>query len=89
MDRTKQKRRRGYTRLSSKGQITVPADVLRAAGLRQGDQLKVELDRAERIVLTPTESLGDRRRAAIERTAGSLRGVYAPRELDRLRDEWR
>jgi hypothetical protein len=30
---------------------------------------------------------GDRA-GAVEETAGALSGVYAPGELDRLRDEW-
>jgi hypothetical protein len=29
-----------------------------------------------------------RRRAAVERTAGALTGVYPPGYLERLRDEW-
>jgi hypothetical protein len=29
-----------------------------------------------------------RRRAAVERTAGALTGVYAPGSLEQLRDEW-
>ena len=88
MERVKQSRRRGFTRLSSKRQVTVPLHVLEQAGLGPGDELKVELDRAGRIVLTPTPAVPDRRRA-IEETAGSPAGVYEPRGLGRPRYEWR
>jgi bifunctional DNA-binding transcriptional regulator/antitoxin component of YhaV-PrlF toxin-antitoxin module len=87
MKRVKHKRRRGYTRLSSKRQVTIPVLALEEAGLGQGDELKVEVDPAGRIVLTP--ALGVDRRQVIEETAGSLPGVYEPGSLDRLRDEWR
>jgi AbrB family looped-hinge helix DNA binding protein len=88
MPGTKLKRRRGYTRLSGKGQVTIPLDVLSEARLKAGDELKVDVD-GDRIVLTPTQSLGERRRAALRATAGSLPGVWEPGDLDRLRDEWR
>ncbi len=89
MARTKPKRRRGYTRLSSKRQVTIPLTVLERTGFAPGDELRVEVDAAGRIVLSPAESLAERRRAAIEETAGSLAGVYEPGELERLRNEWR
>ena len=88
MERVKQTRRRGFTRLSSKRQVTVPLHVLEEAGLGPGDELKVELDRGGRIVLTPAAAVADRRRAIAE-TAGSLAGVYEPGGLERLRGEWR
>ena len=88
-DETKRRRRRGYTRLSAKRQVTIPLSVLDSTHLGPGDELKVELDDAGRIVLSPVESLAERRRAAIEKTAGSLTGMYEPGELERLRDEWR
>ena len=85
MERVKQKRRRGYTRLSSKRQVTIPVQALNETGLLPGDELKVEVDRAGRIVLSRAV---DRRRA-IEETKGSLAGAYPPGYLDELRDEWR
>ncbi len=63
--------------------------MLEQTGLRPGDELKVEVDGGGRIVLSPTLSLAERRRAAIEETAGSLTGVYEPGSLERLRNEWR
>ena len=65
--------------------MTIPLQALEATGLGPGDELKVEVDRAGRIVLSRAF---DRRRA-IEETAGSLTGAYEPGYLDRLRDEWR
>jgi AbrB family looped-hinge helix DNA binding protein len=82
------KRRRGYTRLSSKNQITLPADVVSEAGLRPGDELKVARVNGK-IVLEPALSLGERRLEAIRRTKGALTGVYPPDYLEKLRDEWR
>jgi AbrB family looped-hinge helix DNA binding protein len=86
--RVKQKRRRGFTRVSSKRQITLPLHVLEATRLGPGDELRVEVDRAGRIVLTPARPAFERRQA-IEETAGMFTGVWAPDSLDRLRDEWR
>jgi len=88
-ERTKPRRRRGYTRLSGKRQVTIPLAILERTRLAPGDELKVELDETGRIVLSPAESVGERRRRAIRETAGSLAGVYEPGSLDRLRDEWR
>lgn len=86
--RTKLKRRRGYTRLSGKRQITLPLTAVDATGLAPGDELRVDAVGGQ-IILTPEEGLGERRRRAIRRVAGALTGLYEPGYLDRLRDEWR
>jgi AbrB family looped-hinge helix DNA binding protein len=88
MGRVKIGRRRGFTRISPKRQVTIPLAVLEETGLAPGDELKVETDRAGRVVLTPAARVADRRQA-IRETAGSLSGVWEPGALDRLRDEWR
>jgi len=89
MDRVKKPgRRRGFTRVSSKRQITIPLHVLEQTGLGPGDELKVEADTAGRVVLTRADPVADRLRA-IQETAGIFTGVYGPGYLDRLRDEWR
>lgn len=45
------KRRRGYTRLSRKHQVTIPIDVVAAARLEAGDEFKAEAEGNGRIVL--------------------------------------
>jgi AbrB family looped-hinge helix DNA binding protein len=82
------KRRRGYTRLSPKNQVTIPAAVVDHVGARPGDEFRVEPGDDGAIVLTPAKSLAERRRDAIDRTAGSLTGVYPPTYLEDLRNEW-
>lgn len=88
MKQVKPTRRRGFTRVSSKRQVTIPLHVLEQTGVGPGDELKVEVDRAGRIVLARAVDKADRLRA-IEETAGSMTGVWEPGALDRLRDEWR
>jgi bifunctional DNA-binding transcriptional regulator/antitoxin component of YhaV-PrlF toxin-antitoxin module len=82
------KRRRGYTRISPKHQVTIPTTVLAEAGLAVGDVLRVERD-GDRVVLVPAAGLAERRLDAIDETAGALTGVYPPGYLETLRNEWR
>lgn len=85
------KRRRGFTHLSSKRQITLPVAVVKRAGLRIGEELAVEADDKGRVIVSrsPDETVGDRRRRALHRAAGALSGVWPTGALDELRDEWR
>lgn len=76
-----QNRRRGSTRISTKNQITIPADALRAAGLKAGQRVRARPDGPGRIVL-------EREDDVIAEFAGALSGLYEPGYLDRLRDEW-
>jgi AbrB family looped-hinge helix DNA binding protein len=82
------RRRKGYTRLSSKNQVTIPVDVVMQAGLEPGDELRVEAEDG-RIVLKPARSLADRRLEAIRLSKGALTEAYEPGYLEKLRDEWR
>lgn len=82
MKRVKIVRRRGYTRVSRKHQATIPVDALRKAGLKTGDELRVEAAGPGRIVLVRADNL-------IERYAGSLPDVYPVDYLQELREEWR
>ena len=74
-------RRRGYTRVSAKHQVTLPVEALRRAGIRTGDVLRAE-------VRGPGEVLLVRNLDPVAQFAGVLTGVYAAGELDELRDEW-
>ena len=74
-------RRRGYTRVSAKHQVTLPVDTLLRAGIRTGDTLRAE-------VRGPGEVLLVRESDPVALFAGELSGVYETGELDKLRDEW-
>ncbi len=74
-------RRRGTSRLSSKHQVTIPSDALRAAGLEVGERLVFHAEGPGRVVL-------EREADVLEEFSGALTGVYEPNELDRLRGEW-
>jgi AbrB family looped-hinge helix DNA binding protein len=82
MDKVKQQRRRkGFTRVSSKNQVTLPIDVLMTAGVRPGDSLMVEAKTNGEIVLRREED-------PLDRYVGSMTGLFPPDYLRDLRDEW-
>lgn len=58
------------SKVTRKGQVTVPADVRRALGLHEGDRVSFFLKNGE-VRLTKAESVTDR-------TAGSLRNPGVP-----------
>jgi bifunctional DNA-binding transcriptional regulator/antitoxin component of YhaV-PrlF toxin-antitoxin module len=69
-------------RISSKHQVTLPVESLRAAGLKPGDQVTIEPEGPDRIVVYRTSAdLGD--------ALGVFDGLYEPGYLDRLRSEER
>lgn len=74
-------RRRGYTRVSAKHQVTLPVETLQRAGIRTGDTLRAE-------ARGPGEVLLVRDPDPVAQYAGALTGVYAPDELRELRREW-
>ncbi len=76
------KRRKGFTRITSKSQATIPVQALEDAGLKPGDEVRVVAAGRGRILLERDADL-------VERHAGRLPGVYESEELDALRDEWR
>ncbi|MHB8674481.1 MAG: AbrB/MazE/SpoVT family DNA-binding domain-containing protein [Candidatus Limnocylindrales bacterium] len=79
--RVKLQRRRGYTRVSSKHQVTIPIDALAQAGLRAGDRLRAEARGPGEVVLV-------REIDPLTRFAGALTDVYPSGVLDELRREW-
>jgi bifunctional DNA-binding transcriptional regulator/antitoxin component of YhaV-PrlF toxin-antitoxin module len=75
-------RRRGTSRISSKHQVTIPADALRAAGLEVGERLVAHADGPGRVIF-------EREVDVLAQFSGALTGIYHPDELERLSDEWR
>ncbi|HMD56565.1 MAG TPA: AbrB/MazE/SpoVT family DNA-binding domain-containing protein [Solirubrobacteraceae bacterium] len=67
--------------MSSKNQVTLPVEVMRAAGVRAGDEITVRPLGDGEIVLAT-------RGSRVRRHAGIAAGIYKDDELDRLRDEW-
>jgi bifunctional DNA-binding transcriptional regulator/antitoxin component of YhaV-PrlF toxin-antitoxin module len=74
-------RRRGTSRVSSKHQVTIPADALRAAGLEVGERLVARADGPGRVIF-------EREADVLGEFAGTLTGTYEADELASLRDEW-
>ncbi len=68
-------------RVSSKNQVTLPVEAMRAAGLHAGDEIAVSPVGEGEIVLAV-------RGSRVRRHAGIASGIYDHGELDRLRDEW-
>jgi bifunctional DNA-binding transcriptional regulator/antitoxin component of YhaV-PrlF toxin-antitoxin module len=70
------------SRISSKNQVTLPVEELRAAGLAAGDEIHIRAaGRGVLLVETP--------QSVVERFAGTFdRSVFPDDYLQRLRDEW-
>jgi bifunctional DNA-binding transcriptional regulator/antitoxin component of YhaV-PrlF toxin-antitoxin module len=75
-------RRRGYTRVSAKNQVTIPQDALLRAGLQVGDRLRAEAHGPGELILVREDD-------PVDRFAGTLTGAYGPKHLEELRREWR
>jgi AbrB family looped-hinge helix DNA binding protein len=69
------------TKVSSKNQVTIPVEAMRAAGLHAGDEVAVRATPQGDVVIAATGS-------RVRRHAGIATGIYEQGELDRLRDEW-
>lgn len=81
VERVKQRRRKGFTRVSRKNQVTLPVDAMLVAGVRPGDTLAVEVKSTGEIVLR-------REVDPLEQYYGSMTGAYPAGYLNDLRDEW-
>ena len=69
-------------KISSKHQVTLPAETLRAVGLRAGDEVIIEPEGADRIVVHRAER-------DVGQALGVFDGLYEPGYLERLRSEER
>jgi hypothetical protein len=76
-------RRRDRTRISSKHQVTIPAEAFHSAAFRAGDTLRAEAQGAGQVLLTRVDELLDRYSGCLE-TGGRLR-----KQVQDLRREWR
>ncbi len=88
LDRPKVTRRRGYTRISGKHQVTLPADAIRRAGAKPGDEYHVTVDDQGRFILEATQSRAERRRAALRDLKPIFNDGKSLAELEEMRDEW-
>lgn len=69
------------SRVSSKNQVTLPVEAMRAAGLHPGDEVTIRPIGDGEVVVAL-------RGSRVRRHAGIATGIYPTGELDRLRDEW-
>lgn len=82
VEQVKQRRRRkGFTRVSSKNQVTLPIDALLVAGLRSGDTVMIEAKSTGEIILRREED-------PLDQFLGVFDGMYPEGYLDELRAEW-
>lgn len=78
------RRRDGRVKITSQGQISIPRQVMREAGVEPGDRLQASVDAAGRIVL---EAEVDPLLALIgSAPPGAFDGAQA--ELQKMREEW-
>jgi bifunctional DNA-binding transcriptional regulator/antitoxin component of YhaV-PrlF toxin-antitoxin module len=70
------------SKVSSKNQVTLPIEAMRAAGLSPGEEVTVR-------PVGSGELLISARASRVRRHAGIASGIYEPGYLNRLRDEWR
>lgn len=63
---------RGLTRITRKGQITVPAEIRAALGLKEGDRVQLSYDEHTHVVTLETPS------SVVTRTAGMLKRPGQP-----------
>ena len=65
------------TRLPAKNRITLPASIVAAAGLEEGDVLRVEADQ-DRVVITARESCARGRTCTMSDLLGAASGLCDP-----------
>ncbi len=72
---------RNTTTISTKHQVTIPADAFAAAGLRVGDRLVVRAANSGAVTL-------ERAADPLDTYAGALTGTFDDAGIDDLREEW-
>ena len=71
------------SRISGKNQITIPGEVLRAAGLGPGDEVRVKSVGPGHVEFVRVDAL-------VEHYAGSLdEDIFPPGYLESVREGWR
>jgi len=78
------KRKRGFTRVTSKYQATIPQAAAEAAGIQPGDELRVEAAGDGRVIMIREEDPVD----ALAGLGKRLDIHYPPNYLEELRAEW-
>jgi AbrB family looped-hinge helix DNA binding protein len=79
--------RTSTSRISSKNQVTIPVDILRAIGLQAGDDVEFAIDKAGVIAVTPIEaSVGKQHK--IMALAGDMTEYYDGFDLAAERASW-
>lgn len=69
-------------RINSKGQVTIPADIRRKAGLLPGTEVEITFDGASVHIRTPAKPVGRKRMQEwIERVQGSRKGGMTTDEI--------
>jgi len=74
----------GKTTISSKNQITLPVEAMRAAGFKAGTRLEVKVMHGGNLVLSNADAT---RLEKLERSAGLFSGLYPPNYLEDLRKD--
>jgi bifunctional DNA-binding transcriptional regulator/antitoxin component of YhaV-PrlF toxin-antitoxin module len=77
----RRRRRNGHSTVSAKNQVTLPVAALAAAGLKPGDEVRIEADGPGRLILIRDEDPWDK-------WSGFLTGIYEPGYLEKLREDW-
>lgn len=78
---TATRRRDGRVKVTSQGQISIPRQAMREAGIKPGERLQAQVDGPGRIIL---ESVED----PILKLIGSGSGLWDRSELEKTRREW-
>ena len=82
MSKSVRVRPRGCTTITSKHQVTIPAEAFVAAGLEKGESLRGTAVGPGRVIFERvSDRLGD--------TAGIFDGIYPTDTVEILRDEWK